>query len=64
MAQPVYTVLISDMLQEGGCKGPEYCFLIFHLGYPTNGPTSWYSLTTFKDAKGLEKPKLKVDTCV
>ena len=53
---------IAEIVQKAGCPTADHCFLFFHLGDPVHGPTSWYPLTTFKAAIGIQYPNLMVST--
>ncbi|MBN3303786.1 MANBA mannosidase, partial [Amia calva] len=50
---------VQDMLGKGNCTRKS-CFFTFALeaGREQHGPTNYHFLSSFKDAEGLEKPKL------
>ncbi|OPL20613.1 hypothetical protein AM593_05795, partial [Mytilus galloprovincialis] len=56
----VFQADVDAMMSTAGCIRTKNCFLYFHLGDPVNGPTNWFSLSTFKDAIGLQNVSIQI----
>ncbi|XP_076092568.1 beta-mannosidase-like isoform X1 [Mytilus galloprovincialis] len=56
----VFQADVDAMMSTAGCIRTKNCFLYFHLGDPVNGPTNWFSLSTFKDAIGLQNASIQI----
>ncbi|XP_060593754.1 beta-mannosidase-like [Ruditapes philippinarum] len=57
----IYKISVQNLVLKSGCGAPGNCFVVLYIGDINNGHSTWYPLTTFKDAIGLREPDLKVE---
>ena len=60
VSQLIYQENMLMLLKKAQCPGPEDCFLTFHVGDNSGATSTWYPISTFKEARGLRKPNLQV----
>ncbi|XP_045208111.2 beta-mannosidase-like isoform X1 [Mercenaria mercenaria] len=59
-AQSVFRHNVNDMISTSGCIRTKRCFLFFHFGDPSSGPTNYIPLSEFNTVEGISNATIQI----